>query len=165
MGSMEERSQNWVISMVCAEGNGKVVEVALLHDDVLLLGELVGAGDLGRFDLYLVRRAEAAVAEAGVAGAVDGDEGDVLALGGGVELDGDGDHPEADEAFPDSSSCHDRTSLGCAPTPWESLCDAGCYRGLRPRAPAWGAKTLMLSQRLEGGQTRGGGRAFRPLLD
>ena len=98
-------------------GDGEVIEVALLHDDVLLLGVLVGAGDLRGFDLHLVGGAEAAVTEAGVAGAVEGDEGDVLALGGGVELDGDGDHPKADQALPDSSSRHDRTSLGCALTP------------------------------------------------
>ncbi len=43
-------------------------------------------------------------------GAVEIDEVDVLAVGGGVELDRYDHHPEANCAVPDGSSCHGRTS-------------------------------------------------------
>ena len=78
----------------------EVVEVLRFHHEVLVAGELEAADDLAVLGLHLTGGAPALLLEAGVAGVVELDEADVLALGGDIELHGDGDHPETYRAFP-----------------------------------------------------------------
>ena len=78
----------------------EVVEVLRLHHEVLVAGELEAADDLAVLDLLFVVGTPAPLLEAGVAGVVQLDEADVLALGGDIELHRNGDHPETYRAFP-----------------------------------------------------------------
>ena len=86
--------------------NGQVLEVGLLHYDVLFLGVLVPADRLVQGDVDFVVGAVPLLADAIMAFAMQCDEGDVLALGGRVQLDRDHHHPEADGPLPDCPRRH-----------------------------------------------------------
>ena len=120
----------------------QVGEVGGLHHDVLLLGVLVAAHDLGALHLPLVVGAPAPLPDPVVAARVQGHERDVLAIGRRVQPDGNDHHSEADGASP-YGPWHDALPpRGPAPTrpppagaedrAWRRRCPT---RGRRPPRP------------------------------
>ena len=82
---------------------GQLVEVVVVEDDVAVLGVLVAAHDLVVGHLAVEVGIPAQLLHARVVLAVKLAEGDILALGGGEEAHGNGDHSETDRASPDRS--------------------------------------------------------------
>ena len=118
--------------MVCLLGTGRLLEIFVGDLDVRVLAVLERPDHFVREDLAVVDRAPALLLEAALALFVQRVEGEVLTFGGPEELDGDGDHPESNGAFPDRSGHTGPASLALRPRHGR-VCRSGIAQGSNTR--------------------------------
>src|SRR5262249_37051490 len=121
----------------------ELLELLLLDEHVLVLGELVAPHELAALDRLVAHRAERLLLDPAPALGVEHVERHPARGGRGGDLDRDGDQPERDRSGADGVGRHDRSSN-------EKIRSPSRYHG-RPRAPTDPAHRTACGRRPRGG--------------